>query len=463
MRFTSLMMAASAMGLVHAATKRDASAKKSGFTWVGANESGAEFGEDNIPGKLDKDYTFPNTTAIQTLRDSGMNIFRVPFLMERLVPDDMTGGVNAAYLKDLRKTIQFITESGAYAVLDPHNYGRYSGNIITNTDNFKAFWKTVAGEFSSNEKVIFDTNNEYHDMDQSLVLNLNQAAINGIRSAGAKNQYIFIEGNAYTGAWKWTDNNDNLKSLTDPQDKLVYQMHQYLDSDGSGTSETCVSDTIGKERLQSATQWLKKNSKKGFVGEFAGGVNEQCEKAVEGMLEYMNENSDVWMGAEWWAAGPWWGDYMYNLEPTDGQAYGAYLPILKKYFPSEAGASLSASSSTSTKAVRVPLVRPSSSGSGSVSASASASASASPSGKPSGGALPPTIPVFVPTTFATVASATPSSLIASSTSSVVPSASSSGGVANKYGQCGGITWTGPKTCESGSSCIKQNAYYSQCQ
>jgi len=93
-------------------------------TGVGANESGAEFGEDNIPGKLDKDYTFPNTTAIQTLRDSGMNIFRVPFLMERLVPDDMTGGVNAAYLKDLRKTIQFITESGAYAVLDPHNYGR---------------------------------------------------------------------------------------------------------------------------------------------------------------------------------------------------------------------------------------------------------------------------------------------------------------------------------------------------
>lgn len=53
-----------------------------------------------------------------------MNIFRVPFLMERLVPDDMTGDVNAAYMKDLRKTIQFITESGAYAVLDPHNYGR---------------------------------------------------------------------------------------------------------------------------------------------------------------------------------------------------------------------------------------------------------------------------------------------------------------------------------------------------
>lgn len=197
------------------------------------------------------------------------------------------------------------------------------------------------------------------------------------------------------------------------------------------------------------------------MGEFAGGVNEQCEKAVEGMLEYMQENSDVWMGAEWWAAGPWWGDYMYNLEPTDGQAYSTYLPILKKYFPSSDAAS---SSSTSTKAVRVPLVRPSSSGSVSGSASASASASAAPSGTPSGGALPPTIPVSVPTTFATVGSATPSSsLAASSTSSIAPSASSSGGVAKKYEQCGGVTWTGPKACESGSSCVKQNAYYSQCQ
>ncbi|KAL3435134.1 hypothetical protein BDV09DRAFT_168276 [Aspergillus tetrazonus] len=59
---------------------------------------------------------------------------------------------------------------------------------------------------------------------------------------------------SYTGAWTWTDNNDNLKSLTDPQDKIVYEMHHYLDTDGSGTHETCVSETIGAERVESATQ-----------------------------------------------------------------------------------------------------------------------------------------------------------------------------------------------------------------
>ncbi|KAF3922345.1 hypothetical protein AA313_de0200912 [Arthrobotrys entomopaga] len=31
-----------------------------------------------------------------------------------------------------------------------------------------------------------------------------------------------------------------------------------------------------------------------------------------------------------------------------------------------------------------------------------------------------------------------------------------------YGQCGGIGWTGPTTCASGSSCVKNNDYYSQC-
>jgi endoglucanase len=50
-------------------------------------------------------------------------------------------------------------------------------------------------------------------------------------------------------------------------------MHQYLDTDGSGTSATCVSSTIGAERLQAATQWLQQNKKKGFLGEIGAGSN----------------------------------------------------------------------------------------------------------------------------------------------------------------------------------------------
>lgn len=170
-------------------------------------------------------------------------------------------------------------------------------------------------------------------MDQTLVLNLNQAAIDGIRAAGATSQYIFVEGNSWTGAWTWTEYNDNLANLTDTENKIVYEMHQYLDSDGSGTSSTCVSTTIGQERVKSATQWLIDNNKVGFLGEFAGGDNDVCKEAITGMLTYLEDNSAVWLGASWWAAGPWWGDYFASIEPPSGVAYTGMMSTLKPYFP----------------------------------------------------------------------------------------------------------------------------------
>lgn len=168
-------------------------------------------------------------------------------------------------------------------------------------------------------------------MDQTLVLYLNQAAINGIRAAGATSQYIFVEGNAWSGAWSWTTTNTNLATLTDSSNKIVYEMHQYLDSDSSGTSTDCVSTTVGVERVTAATAWLRANGKVGVIGETAGGVNPTCEAAVENMLDYLSANNDVWKGALWWAAGPWWGTYMYSLEPSTGEAYSTYVPILQKY------------------------------------------------------------------------------------------------------------------------------------
>ncbi|KAF2112353.1 glycoside hydrolase superfamily [Lophiotrema nucula] len=51
--------------------------------------------------------------------------------------------------------------------------------------------------------------------------------------------------------------------------------------------------------------------------------------------------------------------------------------------------------------------------------------------------------------------------VASSATPTATSAASSGTVA-KYQQCGGLSYTGATTCESGSTCTKYNDYYSQC-
>ncbi|KAK0724602.1 glycoside hydrolase family 5 protein [Lasiosphaeris hirsuta] len=348
MRFFDILVGAAAIGSALAAPAADAAtstvsktSKRAGkkFKFLGVNESGAEFGNKDLPGTLGKHYTWPVHSTIDTLVSNGFNTFRIPFMMERLVPNKLDGAINTAYAQGLEDIVKYVTSKGAYAIVDPHNFGRYYDKIITDVAGFKTYWTTTAKAFASNEKVIFDTNNEYHDMDNSLVQKLNQAAIDGIRAAGATSQYIFVEGNSYSGAWTWSSsgNGASLKDLKDPSDKIIYEMHQYLDSDGSGTSATCVSSTIGAERVKDATAWLKANGKKGIIGEFAGGANSVCKSAVTGLLDHLEANSDVWTGALWWGGGPWWGDgatgYIFGYEPPSGTGYSYYNSLLQGYSP----------------------------------------------------------------------------------------------------------------------------------
>jgi endoglucanase len=314
-------------------TATSAVAGATGFRWLGVDESGPEFGSGTYPGTYGVTFIFPSLTTLDSLMAEGYNIFRLPFAMERMAPTSLTGPLSAAYLANYTTVVNHITNKGGYAVIDPHNFGRYNGAIITDTVGFGTFWTNLAGTFKSNSHAIFDTNNEYNTEDQTLVLNMNQAAINAIRAVGATSQYIFVEGNAWSGAWTWVATNTNLVALTDPENKIVYEMHQYLDSDGSGTSATCVNNTIGYDRVLSATQWLQQNGKVGIIGEFAGGANSVCLEAVVGMLNYLKANSNVWLGAIWWGGGPWWGSYIYSYEPPSGVAYEYYDATYKTYIP----------------------------------------------------------------------------------------------------------------------------------
>lgn len=331
MQFGKAFLAASTAALAVAAPMAETEKRASKLKFFGVNESGGEFGSSNLPGTLGTDYIWPVESSIDTLVSKGSNIFRIPFLMERLIPTSMTGSVDSAYSAGLESIVNYITKTkGAYAIIDAQNFGRYYGNIITDKTSFQAFWKTVATIYKGNSKVIFDCNNEPHDMGAiSVVLNLNQACINGVRAAGATSQYIFVEGTSYSGAWTWTTSgNTALSALTDPHNKIVYEMHQYLDANGSGTSATCVSSTIGSERIAAATTWLRANGKLGILGEFAGGANSVCESAIKDLLTYVDKNTDVWMGALWWGGGPWWGDYMFSMEPPSGTAYKTILPLM---------------------------------------------------------------------------------------------------------------------------------------
>jgi endoglucanase len=149
------------------------------------------------------------------------------------------------------------------------------------------------------------------------------AAIAAIRETGATNT-IIVPGNSWTGAHSWysssygTPNAVAMLEVVDPGDNMLFEAHQYMDDNSSGSSDECVSRTVGRERLTPFVKWLRDNKKKGVVGELAGGRNADCNAAVEEMLSYVMESSDVLDGWLWWAGGPMWGDYRFTLEPSDG-------------------------------------------------------------------------------------------------------------------------------------------------
>ena len=56
-----------------------------------------------------------------------------------------------------------------------------------------------------------------------------------------------------------------------------------------------------------------------FLGEFGWDQNPRNTLAAQegdDLLTHMDQNRDVWLGYSYWAGGPWWGDYMYSIEPT---------------------------------------------------------------------------------------------------------------------------------------------------
>src|SRR5262249_33069326 len=150
------------------------------------------------------------------------------------------------------------------------------------------------------------------------------AAIAGIRSAGAR-QLILVPGNSWTGAHSWSkesssgSNARHVLSVKDPLDHWAIEVHQYVDADNSGRHRAIVSPTIGSERLKTFVEWCRQNKKVAVLGEFGVPVVPDGDKCCDDILQSMERDRDVWLGWIWWAAGSRWGDYMFNLEPKNGQ------------------------------------------------------------------------------------------------------------------------------------------------
>jgi endoglucanase len=304
---------------------------------AGVNLACAEFG-GALPGTFGQDYTYPTEEEVDYFTGKGMNVFRLPFKWERLQHQEMDS-FDQAELSRLDAFVSYATSKGAYVLLDPHNYARYHGTVIgdgVSVAAFADFWGKLADHFKSSPLVIFGLMNEPHGMSTELWRDDANAAIQAIRDTGAQN-LILVPGNSWTGAHSWdgdwygTPNSEVMLTIVDPGNNYAFEAHQYLDDDSSGTSSTCVSEQVGVDRLKTFTTWLKTNGYKGFLGEFGVADNSTCLTAMDNMLDYIDNNKTEWIGWTYWAAGPWWSDYMFSIEPQNGQD-APQMSILEQHF-----------------------------------------------------------------------------------------------------------------------------------
>ncbi|MCK1404924.1 cellulase family glycosylhydrolase, partial [Bradyrhizobium sp. 76] len=336
----------------------------SDFKLFGVNLSGAEFGAGGTRG-VNYDYTYPTHAEIDYFASKDMSVIRLPFLLERVQPT-MDGSLSASEVSYIDDVVSYANSKGMKVILDPHDFGYVNGSQIGSTalpnSAFANFWGQLAGHFASNSNVVFGLMNEPFDISATQWLGSVNAAISAIRAVGATSQQILVPGTNWDGASSWVSSGNAAiigTGVVDPNHNFTFEVHQYLDSDGSGTHSDVVSTTIGVERLQAVTAWAEATGNKVFLGEFGVAPDQASLSALDNMLGYMAQHSAVWQGGTYWAAGPWWGSYMYSVEPSAG-VDKPQMAVLGKYvittsqdasFGSLAGIAIEALGSTSLSQV----------------------------------------------------------------------------------------------------------------
>jgi aryl-phospho-beta-D-glucosidase BglC (GH1 family)/20S proteasome alpha/beta subunit len=308
-----------------------------GFSLFGVNLSGAEYNPGGTRG-VNFDYTYPTDAEIDYFAAQGMTAIRLPFLLERLEP--VAGGpLDPTQLGYIDNVVNYAATKGIDVILDPHDYGYEYGTLIGSTPasnaTFANFWGEVAAHYASTSNVLFGLMNEPNAQTPSQWIVSVNAAIAAIRAAGATSQQILVPGTDWDGADSWVSSGNAQivgDGVVDPSHNYAFEVHQYLDSDGSGTHSTVVSASIGVERLEAITEWAEATGNKLFLGEFGVASDPTSLAALNNMLGYMAQNTDVWEGGTYWAAGAWLGSYMYSAQPTNGVGT-PQLAVLDQYVP----------------------------------------------------------------------------------------------------------------------------------
>ncbi|ATY62125.1 glycoside hydrolase family GH5 [Cordyceps militaris] len=257
------------------------------------------------------------------VKDDKLNIFRLPVSWQLLTNAKGGSTLDAQGWESYDTLMQACFATGAYCMIDLHNFARFDKGIIgqggPSDATFAQLWANIAAKYADNDRVVFGLMNEPHDLDTAKWANTCQAAVTAIRKAGAKTQIILLPGNNFSSAADFVANQsaELLSNVTNPDgstDGLLLDLHQYLDINNSGQHAECTTDNV--VGFGTIAKWLRANNRTAMVSETGASMEDSCMKKFCAQNTFIAQNTDVFVGFVGWSAGSFDSTYVMSLTPT---------------------------------------------------------------------------------------------------------------------------------------------------
>lgn len=308
----------------------------------GVNIAGAE---NPYPSSSQFNYIYPQPMELDYFASKGFGLIRLPVKMRRLQPisfgpldpinrtDEpaVAGSIPGTQtnLLAIKAVLDYAFTKNMYVVLDPHDFGavtdtyynnlfRYLGSDPKGTDQLVDWWMRIATVFKNYPNVIWGIQNEPAGMSAADWKVGAVAAINAI-AAITTTQWVFIPGSSFTGGHSWVSNGNAAAwaGYVPPVGlKIAFEMHEYLDSDFSGSHAVCAGS--GSSPMTGATSWASTNGFKIWIGEIGWSTDVSCPSDATTLMSYFTSNEPTYMGWAYWVGGSsaFYGIYMYTVVPS---------------------------------------------------------------------------------------------------------------------------------------------------
>jgi endoglucanase len=305
-------------------------------------------GESQYPTTSPWNYIYPQNSEIDYFSGKGFGMIRMSVTARRLQPvsygmldpanrtDEPPRGYvtyaagSQTNMPEIKRVLDHAFSKNMYVMIEPHDYGyiydtltkthRLIGRDLEATAQFVDLWVRIKTKFRNYPNLVLNLMNEPHDQTAAEWKTGATAAINGM-SAISTSQLIAIPGTYWTSAYHWATDSGNSTAWTGyvppAGQHIAFDMHNYLDSDQSGTHIPCVVG-VGNSSLTNATTWARNNNFKIILGETGWSTDPTCPPEASTFMAYMTSNPDVWLGWTYFNGGShvFYGNYAYGVAPT---------------------------------------------------------------------------------------------------------------------------------------------------